>query len=395
MKNKVNLITTILIIVIMLSQFTISIYAATQADKVQVQEQISETEKEIKDVEANLSQAMKELQALEGDISEVEYNLQKLKTELKNLQKEITELEAKLEQATTDYNEKYEQACTRVVAQYKYGNITFLDVLLNSESLTDFLSNYYMVEKIMEADQEFLEELADKKQQIETDKATLEDKKAQVETEKKEVERQNVLLTNKKNEKQKRVNTLNAEEAALQQEKENYYAELNRIEEDLRRQAEKEGNTGGSYSGGQLAFPCPGYRRVSSWFGNRGAPLAGGSSYHKGIDFAAAKGTTIYSSEAGTVITVITGCTHNYGKSKSCGCGRGYGNYLMVSHGGGLVTVYAHCTDIYVSVGTKVSRGQAIATVGSTGASTGHHLHYGVLLNGTYEDPAPYIGLEQ
>ena len=73
----------------------------------------------------------------------------------------------------------------------------------------------------------------------------------------------------------------------------------------------------------------------------------------------------------------------------------GYGNYLMVSHGGGLVTVYAHCTDIYVSEGTKVSRGQAIATVGSTGASTGHHLHYGVLSNGTYVDPAPYIGLEQ
>ena len=391
MKNKINLVTTILIIVIILSQFTI--YAATQADKVEVQEQISETEKEIKEVEANLSQAMKELQALEGDISEVEYNLQKLKNELKNLQKEIKELEAKLEQATTEYNEKYEQACTRVVAQYKYGNITFLDVLLNSESLTDFLSNYYIVEKIMEADQKFLEELAVKKQQIEIDKATLEEKKVKVETEKKEVESQNILLTNKKNEKQRKVNTLNAEEAALQQEKENYYAELNRIEEELRKQAAQQGSTGGNYSGGQLAFPCPGYRRISSWFGNRGAPLAGGSSYHKGLDFAAAKGTTIYSSESGTVITVKNSCTHNYGKSNSCGCGGGYGNYLMVSHGGGLVTVYAHCTDIYVSVGTKVSRGQAIATVGSTGASTGHHLHYGLLLNGTYVDPAPYIGL--
>ena len=172
---------------------------------------------------------MKELKTLEGDISEAEYNLQKLRTELKTLQTEITDLEEKLKKATQDYDEKYEQACTRIIAQYKYGNITFLDVLLNSESLTDFLSNYYMVEKIMEADQEFLEELANQKQQIETDKATLEEKKSQVESEKKEVERQNVILTNQKNEKQKKVATLTAEEAALQKEKENYYAELNRI----------------------------------------------------------------------------------------------------------------------------------------------------------------------
>lgn len=393
MRNKTNLVISILIIIIMLSQFTISIYAATQADKEQVQEQINETEQEIKNVEANLSTVMKELQTLEGDISEAEYNLQKLQSELKTLEKEISDLEAKLEVATTEYNDKYDQACTRIIAQYKYGNITFLDVLLNSESLTDFLSNYYMVTKIMEADQDFLQELADVKQQIETDKAALEDKKATVEAEKKEVEKQNLILTNKKNEKEKKVATLNAQETALQKEKEEYYAELNRIEEEIRKQAANSDPSGGSYSGGTLAFPCPGYKRVSSGWGGRGAPLAGGSSYHKGIDLAASKGTSILASESGTVITVIKGCTHNYGKSKSCGCGKGYGNYLMINHGGGLVTVYAHCTDIYVSVGSTVTRGQVIATVGSTGASTGFHLHYGVLQNGTYVDPAPFIGL--
>lgn len=392
MRNKINLVISILII-IMLCQYTVSVYAVTQADKQQVQEQINDTEAEIKQVEANLSEAMKEIQALEGDISEAEYNLQKLKTELNNLKKEIVELEKKLEIATTEYNEKYEQACQRIIAQHKYGNITYLDVLLNSESLTDFLSNYYVIQKIMEADQEFLIELDNQKQQIEADKIALEEKKAKVEAEKKEVEKQNLILTNKKNEKQKKVATLNAQDAALQQEKEKYYEELNRIEEELRKQAANAGSGGGSYSGGSLEFPCPGYRRISSWFGNRGAPLAGGSSYHKGIDFAADKGTAIYASEAGTVITVRNSCIHNYGKSKSCGCGGGYGNYLMINHGGGLVTVYAHCSDIYVSLGSKVTRGQRIATVGSTGASTGHHLHYGLLKNGTYVDPAPYIGL--
>lgn len=393
MKRKLNVIIANLIILFMLGEFTISVNAATQADKAEVQEQINETEKELQQVEANLSQAMKELQALEGDISEAEYNLQKLQSELDTLLKEISNLEEQLEVKIEQYNGKYEQACTRVVAQHKYGNITFLDVLLNSESLTDFLSNYYVVQKIMEADQQFLEELANEKQQIETDKATVEEKKAQVETEKSEVEKQNVILTNKKNEKQKRVAKLSAQDAALQKEKEQYYAELSRIEEEIRKQAQQSGTGGGSYSGGSLEFPCPGYRRVSSWFGNRGAPLAGGSSYHKGIDFAASKGTPIYASESGSVILVRNGCTHNYGKSKSCGCGSGYGNYLMINHGGGLVTVYAHCTSINVSVGSHVTRGQLIATVGSTGASTGHHLHYGVLKNGTYVDPAPYIGL--
>lgn len=390
MKNK---IISILMIMIILMQVTISIYAATQADKAEVQQQINETEQSIKNVEANLSEAMKELQELEGDIAEVEYNLQKIKSELNALLSEINELEKNLEITTQEYNQKYEQACDRIIAQYKYGNITYLDVLLNSESLTDFLSNYYVVQKIIEADQDFLEEIEEKRQKIETDKATLEEKKAKVEEEKQEVEKQNVMLTNKKNEKAKKVATLNAEESALQQEKENYYAELNRIEEELRKQASNASSDGGTYSGGQLAFPCPGYTRISSGFGNRGAPLAGGSSYHKGIDMAAPKGTSIYASESGTVITVKKGCTHNYGKSKSCGCGNGYGNYLMINHGGGLVTVYAHCTDIYVGLGSTVTRGQLIATVGSTGASTGNHLHYGLLLNGTYTDPAPYIGL--
>ena len=108
---------------------------------------------------------------------------------------------------------------------------------------------------------------------------------------------------------------------------------------------------------------------------------------------AAPKGTSILAAESGTVISVYTGCTHNYGKTKSCGCGGGYGNYIMINHGGGLVTLYGHCTSINVSTGSKVSRGDLIATVGTTGASTGYHLHFGVLLNGTYVNPAPYIGL--
>ena len=180
----------------------------------------------------------------------------------------------------------------------------------------------------------------------------------------------------------------------MQKQKDDYYAEYNRIQEELREIARRNSQNGNSsYSGGALQFPCPSYVMVSSRFGGRSSPLAGGSSYHKGVDLAASIGSNIIAAESGTVIAVYTGCTHNYGKSRSCGCGGGFGNYLMVSHGNGLVTVYAHCTSVLAKTGDFVNRGDVIATVGTTGASTGGHLHFGVLLNGTYVDPAPYIGI--
>ena len=390
--KKILIISCITILVV--SMIT-STFAVTQKDAENVKNQINDTEEEIKKVESSLSDAMKEIQELEGDIAEVEYNLEKLQANLKKLNNEISELEKKLEQAEKDYDERYKIACDRVVSQYKYGKITFLDVLLNSSSLTDFLNSYHTVEQIMSVDQELLDDLEKEKQQITEDKQTLQDKKDKLNEEKQQVEKQKVSLSNKKSTKQKMVSQLNSQESALQQQKEEYYKELENIQAELRRIAEavSKNNGGGNYSGGTLQFPCPGFSRISSRFGSRGAPLAGGSTYHKGVDLAAPMGTSILAAESGTVIAVSKTCTHNYGKSKSCGCGGGFGNYVMVNHGNGLVTVYAHCTSINVGLGEKVTRGETIATVGSTGASSGFHLHFGTLLNGTYVDPAPYIGI--
>lgn len=394
MKEKIRILLVFLVIAMLTFSTAYSTYAVvTQQDINETKGNIDEVEQKIDEVNANLSDEMKNIQQLEGEIAEVEYNLSVVQNELSNLQKDIVQLEKDLETKTQQYNEKYELACNRVVAQYKYGNITFLDVLLNSTSLTEFLSNYYLLSDILQSDEKFLDDIEEEKQQIENDKTTLETKKAKVEEQKKQVQREKNQLDNKKSDKQKLVSNLKAEDAALQQEKEQYYQELARQEEEWRRQAQQSGNSGGSYAGGQLKWPCPGYTRISSYFGGRGAPLAGGSSYHKGIDMAAPKGTSILAAESGTVIAVYRGCPHNYGKSRSCGCGGGFGNYVMINHGGGLVTVYAHCTSINVNNGDKVSMGNVIATVGTTGASTGYHLHFGVLLNGSYVNPAPYIGL--
>lgn len=393
MKAKMKLVLSILLVAILLFSTIYSTYAVTQQDIQDTKDEINEIEKELEEVKNNLSEEMKQLDSLDGDIAEVQYNLDVVQKNLKELEKEISELEKELEQKKAEYDKKHNLACERVVRQYKYGKKTILDVFLNSTSLTDFLSSYYTLNEILELDEQLLDELEKEKEKIESDKITLEDKKKKAEEEKIQVQKQKTTLTNKRNERQNIVSKLNAEDAALQKEKEAKSAELARQEEEWRRLAQQNSNTGGSYSGGSLEFPCPGYTRVSSYFGSRGSPLAGGSSYHKGIDLAAPKGKAILASEAGTVIAVYTGCSHNYGKSRSCGCGSGFGNYIMVSHGGGLVTVYAHCSTINVGLGSKVARGSIIATVGSTGASTGYHLHYGVLKNGTYVNPAPYIGL--
>lgn len=393
MKTIIKIVLSLLLVTVLIFSTVYSTYAVTQQDIQDTKDEINEIEKELEEVKNSLSQEMQEIDSLDKEISEAQYNLDTVQANLNTLEKEINKLETELEQKQEEYDKKHDLACERVVKQYMYGKKTILDVFLNSTSLTNFLSSYHTLSEILELDEQLLDELEQEKEKIENDKRELEEKKVKAEEEKQQAQRQKTILTNKMNERQNIVSKLNAEDAALQKEKEEKSAELAQQEEEWRRLAQANGNTGGSYSGGSLDFPCKGYTRVSSYFGSRGSPLAGGSSYHKGIDLAAPKGTSITAAESGTVIAVYTGCAHNYGKSKSCGCGSGFGNYVMVSHGGGLVTVYAHCSTINVGLGSKVARGSIIATVGSTGASTGYHLHFGVLKSGTYVDPAPYIGL--
>ncbi len=392
MKEKAKILVSLLVISILIFSTTFRTFAVTQQDLDEIQDEIDKKEEEIDNVQANLTEALKNIDAIKGDITEVEYNLSSLEKELTTLQSEIDTLETELQKKVEEYDIRYENACMRIESQYLYGNVTILDLLLKSTSLTDFLSNYYMVEELLKDDETFLEELEVEKQEIEGEKKTLDDKKQKLESQKLDFDKQKLTLANKKNEQQKLYSNLTAEEAKLQKEIDELAQQYDAKQEEFRRIAAQAGNSGGSYSGGQLACPCK-YTRISSYFGSRGSPLAGGSSYHKGIDMAAPKGTAITAAESGTVIAVYTGCVHNYGKERSCGCGGGFGNYVMVNHGGGLVTMYGHCTSINVSNGSKVSRGQTIATVGSTGASTGYHLHFGVLVNGTYVNPAPYIGL--
>ena len=391
---------SILIITILLS-FNVCSFAATKSELNDIKNKKNQAEEQLDDVQEELSATMKEVQKLSEAISENEEKLKEINTKLDNLEKEINTAKSDLNQAEANYAKQKDTLEERVIAQYKVGKTTYLDVLLNSTSLSNFISNYYLVGKIAKYDNELLNEIEQERIRIEEVKKQLEEKEAEFKVEKAEQEKTNVLLKNNKSLKTSYVNKLNADEKALQDKIDEYQRDMDAIEEEIRKAAANSSSSSSSgggkvYTGGQLIWPCPNYSRISSYFGNRESPGGGvGSRNHKGMDLAAPHGVSILAAAGGKVIKVSNTCTHDYRKTAStkCSCGGGYGNYLMVDHQNGMVTIYAHCATINVSTGQTVSAGQQIATVGCTGYSTGNHLHFGTLVNGTYVNPEPYLGM--
>lgn len=396
-------ITSILIAVIIVSISVMSFASSTRElnDKIsELNQNINDKQEKIGDIKNEVNSVEHELEELTEEIAAKEDEIEELTEELTKLNNEISELEGKITEQEKKYDEQYDLFCKRLVAQYKMGKVSYLDVLLNSKSLTDFVSKYYIIEKIAEYDNKLLDQIEEEKTALETAKAELDKKKDSLKDKEARLKSERIALSNTKANKNRYVAQLSEEEKELQKEIEAATEEKRQAEAEIRAIAARASSTsrGGNftYTGGQLNMPVN-YTRISSRFGYRGSAATGGvgSSNHKGIDFAAPKGNNIFAAEEGVVIKVSNTCTHNYAKTYKtrCSCGGGFGNYVMVSHGNGLVTLYGHCTDIYVKVGDTVSRGQTIATVGCTGYSTGNHLHFSVLLNGTYVDPAPYLGI--
>ncbi len=391
------------IVAILLVSVSIISFAANEGqlknEMQNLQNNIKEANEQIEEIEGKVDSAMKELQTLNAEISEKEDQIDTLNSELGTLNEEINTISGKLKEEQEKYDNQYDILCKRIVAQYKAGTVSYLDVLLNSKSLSSFISNYYLIGKIAEYDTELLEKIKEQKTAIEKSKTELEGKQSTLKEKQAALKVEEIQLSNKKANKNKYVSQLNDEQKELQRQIDEMEAQYKQKEREWQELARKNGNNSGGYvyTGGKLRWPCPGYSRISSRFGYRGSAATGGvgSSNHKGIDMAAPHGTAILAAESGAVISVSNNCTHDYAKTYKtrCSCGGGYGNYIMISHGNGLVTLYAHCSSISVKVGQTVTIGQQIGTVGTTGYSTGNHLHFGVLLNGNYVDPAPYLNM--
>lgn len=365
-------ITAILLLIILLVPLTVN--ATSKKDEYKTKK--TEAEEKQQEVQEQKSALSKEIKDLADSIADNEDKLADINSELVSLNKEIKNLKAELEEAQKEFEEQEEALKKKIALDYEMGEVSYLDVLLNSNGILDFLSNYYLISEIMQKDDELLDTIEEQKNKIEKDKKEVEEKQKKVKTQKAEQEKINVLLSNQKTQKQTKVASLSAEEKSLREEIDKY--------DDLIRQEEKKasqiaGGSTGSYVGGDKVWPCPSSTRITSGYGGRNTGIAGASTNHKGIDIGCSVGSSVVSVLDGKVI--FTGYNVY----------RGY--YIMVDHGGGVVTLYQHCKagSFKASVGDKVKAGQTIVLSGNTGIGSGPHLHFEVLINGSNVDPQTWL----
>ncbi len=317
-------------------------------------ESLSDLRKQISEKENALSEGKKEEESLTEKLGQLEEAIDENESKLSVLEDELEEAEKKVDTQTENLN-------SRLRNMYKSGSVGFLDVLLDSGSFSEFLTNLDLVKMIYSSDKDVLDQLQTAHDEVEEKKEEVEDLKSELEKSYAvvEEEKQNIAASNEETEKM------------LDELK----AEADRLTATIIQQGSSSSDS--QYTGGVMAWPTPSSGTITSPYGYRDHPISGSYSFHTGVDIGASSGSSIVAANNGTVI--------------SSGWNGGYGKCVIVDHGGGIVTLYAHCSSLYVGVGESVSRGETIAAVGSTGNSTGPHLHFEVRVNGSYVNPLPYI----
>lgn len=343
--------------------------------KEELQTAVSENEAQISVVESEISATLAEVENLSIKISEKKEEIEDLESEEIALNSYIEETEKNL----AEYTEKYEFQKSlleeRLIAMYEMGDVKYLDVLLNSEGLTDFLSRCYLVSEITESDYELVSSVKENKQQMESLSSSLKTKKEELEKDKVDKEKYQVSLSNMEILKNNKISSLNEEELAIYQKIEDYKTEISSVEAEIKKLALE--NIGETYVGGNMIWPTPGYTTITSNFGMRTHPITGIYKLHTGTDIGAPYGATFVAANDGVVIKAEMN--------------RAYGNMVMINHGGGVITLYAHGSEILVEEGQAVTQGTAVLKVGSTGYSTGPHAHFEIRINGEYVNPLDYI----
>ena len=333
--------------------------------KEQVQNQLNQEKKNLEEVQAELNALDQKIYQSQKELNGLEADLNKTKEEIAVALEELEQLKD-IEKQNDDLN-------ARLRSMYKNGDVGMLSVLFGSSSMSDFMTNMDMVERIYNADAELLAGLEDQYDVVEEQKNKLQALKDQlivqqeaVAAKKASLEADRQEVDARRKEVEADVNTLSAQYDAVKK-------EADAISETIK--VLQSANT--QYIGGAMCWPSQASTRITSPFGWRYLSLLGGRNYHTGVDIGAAGGTNILAANSGTVI--------------KAGWNNSYGYMVMVDHGGGIVTLYAHSSKLLVKTGDVVARGQAIALIGSTGMSTGNHLHFEVRVNGKYQNPLNYI----
>ncbi len=363
------------------------LYAERQHQK-DIKKQIETTEEYIRTLVELMNSYDDEILGLQKEVSDIELDIL-------DLQNQIDSQKIKIDENI----DLYEQ---RLRAMYLAGNDSVASILMGATDFFDMLMKIELVTRVARYNNHLIEDLITLKDNYESNQKVLEDKVteregaiAQVENTKADValmkadwDTQLADLGVLYEQSDEMIEELKDQRDKYSDDLDDIEDEMEKLEEEIQRiiaEAERK-NYMGDLEEGTFLWPVPGFYYVSSEYGYRWGKL------HKGLDIAGSgiKGEEITAANSGEVIFVTNKCKHNYGKKKSCGCGGGYGNYCIVDHGGGYTTLYAHATDIVVKEGDKVTTGDVLGYVGSTGYSTGWHLHFEIRIDGKAKNPRDF-----
>ncbi|WP_199533962.1 murein hydrolase activator EnvC family protein [Romboutsia weinsteinii] len=325
----------------------------------------------------------KQIGSLDSKIAEIEKNIESSNDEINKLDEEVEDTKAEIQELEGKISENEEALGKRLKAINSNYSMGFVKVILSSSSLSDFFNNIYIVKQVVDQDKVLLKELDVNKSEIETKEKQLEDKKVKQEELKMALEKDNQMIESDKAELEGLKDKLTKEEDDLESEISKLAAEAaaklaaEKAAQDAQNSQNSQNNneTGAVISSG--SWPVPGYSRVSSPYGYRNHPILNRQEFHTGIDIPAPQGTPVTSFDDGKVIF--------------SGVKGGYGNTIMIQHDDGKVTLYAHNSALTASVGDRVQKGQVVAKIGSTGMSTGPHLHFEIRINGSHTNPMNYL----
>lgn len=398
-----------------------------KSDVGEMESELEKMKKNLADIEAAKENINDYIEKLDKQLSSQTQLVMEKEAAVTQLQQDIADTEEKLKEAEELERQQYELMKIRIKYMYENGDTDYLSILLGASSISDFLNRIeYVVElssydnRMLEQYQETMDDIAELKTKLEEEKVSLENQLAELQDGQESLE----YLIGAKQEELEGMETDADKKQASIEEYEAYIKEQNdtiaileqqakdakkklqeeqelqkQKEEEKKKQDKKQENTTSgdatatekpssdsssstssvtlTYDGGTFAWPCPAYTRISSEYGTRMHPTLGVEKFHNGVDLAAPAGSNILAAYNGTVV--------------GAGYNSSMGNYVMIDHGSELYTIYMHASALYVKSGQKVSKGEVIAAVGTTGRSTGNHLHFGVRLNGNYVNPMNYI----
>jgi murein DD-endopeptidase MepM/ murein hydrolase activator NlpD len=347
-----------------------------QVENQELQKQIEENINYLEIVQEELTQNLLQIQGIDEEIAKSEESLSALNKEVEEFNTKIKNVENELKEKQREYDAQKKLTDERMIAICEQGELQYLDILLGSTNIIDFVSKYYLVSQIYENDLQLLEKANSQKKEIEAKTEELQKQKDILSEKKKEQQKDEQLLENTKTARQIQMAKLSQEEQNIQLKIDEYKTQVTSVENEIRALAIVEA-FGEDYVGEEMIWPTPGYTRITSQFGMRTHPITGLYRLHTGTDVGAPVGTDFLAMASGVVVKA------EYNLA--------YGNMIIIDHGGGVQTLYAHGSEIIAKIGQTIKQGDPVLKVGSTGYSTGPHAHFEIRINGNPVDPLNYV----